>query len=108
MIVEIGKVLMGYQNQEQIVSEILRQYKKRRLFDVELEDGKLLLTFSDKENWNGKLTVKQFSKKRYANQDECISKFVSSNLTSQTLLPWWVIKVIDLPNKWLIFFERNF
>ena len=110
MVIKVTKEFLMCRNKELLMSEVLKENRQRRLVDVNLENENLFLTFSDECNCEIKTVVKQYSKKKYKDITECIKIFQRNKyyklFTAGTV--WRIIKVIELPNVWLIFFERNF
>jgi len=103
-ICKIGKEWFGGNNSESTISDFMKQFKRKRLEGVERsERGDLLLSFSDEDDYNNKNVVRQYSKKKYNNSEDCIKMFKSFDSPTE----WQVISVIELPRVWLIFFRRN-
>lgn len=101
--------ILEVRNKEKILSAILKNERQRLLESVSLEDEDLLLTFSDNKNYAMKMVVKQYSKKKYKDKNEFLSKFLRSKCYK--FMPgctvWKVVGVIELPEVWLAFFKRN-
>ena len=92
---------------EASISKILKLQKGRKLENVELENNELVLKFSDTKNSKTKTVVKQFSKQKHEDVNMCVSNFLRSKCSGLGWSEWRIIKILELPDIWLIFFERN-
>ena len=93
---------------ETVISKMLKQNKGRKLKNAELENNELMLEFSNEKNHKVKSVVKQFSKQKHKDVNICISNFLRTKCHNQLgWSEWKIIKIIELPEIWLVFFERK-
>lgn len=97
-------------NKERELAEVLKQAIGRKLKDVKIENGFFCFEFFDNCYFDTtKYAVKQFSKKRYECDTQAIVRFLEKNGCKyiSSVNSWQVMKVIDLPDEWIIFFKRG-
>lgn len=104
-IVDVSEI----RNKEKIIAKILKEEHGRLLEEVTVNNGKIILIFSNDRNYCMKMVVKQFSKEKYVNPYKNIEKFLQTKC--YTHLPNWsvwnIIRTIDLSDCLLVFFKRN-
>lgn len=93
--------ILGLKNIEPEISKIIGEELYSEILEVTLNENKLTIVFDEpNKNWK-KIScfVKQVSKKKYAGLDKYLWKIMWQGGS--------IVKVIELPEVWLIFLNKK-
>lgn len=102
------RVDIGVQNKERIISDVLKNESYRSLNRVKkIDNNTLEIEFSEQDfRFKEKRMVVQFSKKKYKDKQEIVSKISEQKDKFLYTTLWTDIQVIDLPTVWIAFCKR--
>lgn len=102
------RVDIGVQNKERIISDVLKDESYRSLNRVKkIDNNTLEIEFSEQDfRFKEKRKVVQFSKKKYKNEEEVVTKIEKEKDKFLGTTLWTYIQVIELSDVWLAFCKR--